>query len=236
MNIPMIKVPKFTMTLPVSGDVIEFRPFVVKEEKILILANETDDINESLRAVADVIEQCTFDRMKIENYCLADMQYAFLEIRGKSIGTELSLMMVCGECGAKHPKTFFHKDFQVVKQNVDKVINIDGEIKVELQYPGLQHYAMMFDKDTEESTFESVYNMIVSCIVKIYDNEEVFINDTTKHNQVRDFVDNLTPEQFEKFEQFFLAMPIMIKREEFTCSECNAPNVLIVDTLKSFFS
>ena len=78
--------------------------------------------------------------------------------------------------------------------------------------------------------------MIVSCIVKIYDNEEVFVNDVTKHNQVRDFVDNLTPEQFEKFEQFFLAMPIMVKREEFICSECSAPNVLVVDTLKSFFS
>ena len=235
MNIPMIKVPKFTMTLPVSGDVIEFRPFVVKEEKILILANETDDVNESLRAVADVIEQCTFGKMKIENYCLADMQYAFLEIRGKSIGTELSLMMVCGECGARHPKTFLHSDFQVVKQNVDRVINIDGEIKVELQYPGLQHYAMMFN-DANDNTFDSVYNMVVSCIIKIYDNEEVFINEPNKHQQVRDFIDNLTPEQFEKFEQFFLAMPIMVKREEFTCSECSAPNVLVVDTLKSFFS
>lgn len=236
MNIPMIKVPKFTMTLPISGDVIEFRPFVVKEEKILILANDTDDIKESLRAVADVIEQCTFGKMKIEHYCLADMQYAFLEIRGKSIGTELSLMMVCGECGAKHPKTFFHEDFEVVKQNVDKIINIGDDIKVELTYPGLQHYAMLFSTEEDENTFETVYNMVVSCITKIYDSEEVFVNDPSKHEQVREFVDQLTPEQFEKFEQFFLAMPIMIKREEFTCSECSASNVLVVDTLKSFFS
>lgn len=223
------------MTLPVSGDVMEFRPFVVKEEKLLILANESEETGDVIRAISDIVESCTFEKMKLEKYCLADMQYAFLQIRSKSIGSELALMMVCGECGAKHPKTFLTDDFQVVKTKTDNIINIDGGIHVELKYPGLEHYAMMFDENEKMNTFDSVYNMVVSCIVKIYNDEEVFTNDPSRYDEVREFVDSLTPEQFEKFEKFFLSMPMLIKREEFVCTECRAPNVLMVDSIKSFF-
>ena len=89
MNIPVVKVPTFTMTLPVSGETIDFRPFLVKEEKLLLLAKETETIGASIGAIIDVVENCTFDKMKVDDYCLADVQYAFLQIRGKSIGEEI---------------------------------------------------------------------------------------------------------------------------------------------------
>lgn len=233
MNIPMVKVPTFTMTLPVSGESIDYRPFVVKEEKMLILANEENNINDIVRAISDVVYHCTFEKMKLENYCLADMQYAFLQIRSKSIGTELSLMLVCGECGGKHPKVFVTEDFQVVDNKGNNKVVLDNEITVELKYPGLKHYAQMFSEN--QTTFDSVYEMITECIVKIYSDEEMFINEPSRHNEVREFVDNLTPEQFEKFEAFFLEMPMLIKREEFVCTVCGTNNALLVDSLKSFF-
>ena len=232
MNIPVVKVPTFTMTLPVSGETIDFRPFLVKEEKLLLLAKETETIGASIGAIVDIVENCTFDKLKVDDYCLADVQYAFLQIRGKSVGEEIDLYLICGICGHKHLSNISIADFTLsTTTKTNKILEIDNAVKVELSYPKIQHYISLFDTPGDDA----VYDVIVECIKKIYTDDEMFVNTKETYGEVRTFIDNLTPDQFEKFEQFFIHMPILRKKIEFTCDSCEKPNTLIIDSITNFF-
>lgn len=231
MNIPMIKVPTFTMTLPVSKEKIEYRPFLVKEEKLLILANESEDYESAIRAIGDVVRDCTFGKILLDDYSLADVQYAFLQIRGKSIGEEFSFYAICGGCKHKHVTTFHVDEFQLKHDVHDHKISLGSGVTLELKYPGLQHYGMLFDDETQEKVFE----VIADCVVKIYTEEEVFLNTKDTRKEILEFIDNLTPVQFEKIENFFLDMPILYRRVDFTCEGCNQVNNLVIDSITSFF-
>lgn len=231
MNIPIVKVPKFSMTLPVSKAVIEFRPFLVKEEKILLLAKESENAEDSVRGIVDVVQACTFDEMTPQQYCLADMQYAFLQIRGKSIGEDIELLLICGNCDAKHPYTMSVKDFDIENADeMNKVITLDG-VKVEMKYPDIFHYGRLMEDDSNET----IYQVLVECIEKIYTEDEMFMNSPERYPEVRDFIDNLTTENFQKFEKFFLKMPMLMKKIDFTCRGCQTNNTLRVDSIRNFF-
>lgn len=228
----MVKVPKFSMTLPVSKEEMEYRPFLVKEEKLLVLANEASDVETALRAIGDVVENCTFGKVQLEKYCLADMQYAFLQIRGKSIGSDINFYLICGECGHRHLTSVAVDEFETkMPKKLETVFSLDGDIRVEMKYPNLSHYTKLFDDPSETAVFD----VVSECIVKIFNEEEVFENSKETRKEVREFLDNLTPEQFEKFEEFFVNMPVLYKELKFTCSSCSKDNMLIVDSIQNFF-
>jgi hypothetical protein len=231
MNIPMIKIPKFTTTLPYSGVKVEFRPFLVKEEKILLLANESDRTEDAVQALKDIIESCTFGKVQINDYCLADMQWLFLQIRGKSIGEEIDVYLICGKCEAKQLYTMNVSDFETVVTPSNNVISIDGSTTVELKYPTLEHYAALYESDSEET----IYQIVANCITKIYNEDEMFVNEGESQQELLEFIDNLTPEQFSPFEQFFKNMPVLHKKVEFTCRKCETGNSLVVDGINHFF-
>lgn len=232
MAIPMVKVPKFTTTLPVTGEKVEFRPFLVKEEKLLLLASESSDADSAVNAMADIVENCTYGKIKVSEYSLADTQWLFLQIRGKSIGEEVNVYLLCGECGAKHLKTISLTDFEVTfPENSQKLIDIDGSVKVELKYPTIYHYNYLFENKDENA----VYQVVADCIKKIYSEDEVFVNDGNSDAELREFVENLTAEQFEKFEQFFVNMPVMLKETNFVCTKCEKPNKLEINSIEHFF-
>jgi hypothetical protein len=234
MNIPSVKVPKFTTTLPVSGEKIEFRPFLVKEEKLLLLASESTDTESAVNAISDIVDSCTSGKVHCSNYCLADMQWLFLQIRGKSIGEEVSVYLLCGECEAKHLKNMSLNDFEVTlpASSNSTRINIDGVVQVELKYPTIFHYNYLFENKSDQD----VYRVIADCIVKIYNEDEVFINEGNSDKELLEFVENLTSEQFEKFEKFFIDMPVLTKVENFTCTKCGISNKFQVNSIQHFFA
>lgn len=232
MKIPMVKVPTFTTTLPVSGDKVEFRPFLVKEEKLLLLANDSEDNEDVINAIQDLVQGCTFEKLNLNKYCLADIQWLFLQIRSKSIGKDIDMYMICGECDHKQLKTLDVTDFHTKStQKIDHVIAIDDTVKVELRYPSLKHYVDLFEEQDENK----IYDVVIDCIDKIYSDDEVFVNIGETNQELREFVDNLTAEQFEPFEQFFLNMPTLVKEVEFQCVKCGKDNNVIVDSLRNFF-
>lgn len=232
MTIPMVKVPRYTTTLPVSGEKIEFRPFVVKEEKLLLMASESTDTESAVNAISDIVESCTFGKVKSSEYCLADVQWMFLQIRCKSIGEEINLYLICGKCEHKHLKTISINDFEVRMTEKDKkIINVDETVRVELKYPTIQHYNHLFENKDEDA----VYDVIADCVVKIYNEDELFVNDGNSHKELREFIDNLTATQFEPFEEFFETMPVLFKQIDFTCVKCETNNTMIVNSVQHFF-
>lgn len=231
MNIPMVKVPKFTTTLPFTGEKVEFRPFLVKEEKILLLASESNKTEDAVVALKDIIEACTFGKVDISKHSLADMQWLFLQIRGKSVGEEMDLYLICGGCDSKQPYVMNVADFETVIPTQKNVLTLDSSTKVELRYPTLEHYAALFETDTEQT----LYSVVADCIVKVYNEDEMFVNDGNSHNELLEFIDNLTPEQFAPFEAFFKNMPVLRKEVNFKCKKCEEQNKVIIDGINHFF-
>jgi len=231
MSIPMVKVPKFTTTLPVSGEKIEFRPFLVKEEKILLLASESNKTEDAVVALKDIIEACTFGKVDISKYGLADMQWLFLQIRGKSVGEEMDLYLICGGCEAKQPYVMNVSDFETVVPPLKNIITLDSSTKVELRYPTLEHYAALFETNSEQT----LYSVVADCIVKVYNEDEMFVNDGNSHDELLEFIDNLTPEQFAPFEGFYKNMPVLRKDITFTCKKCEQENRIVLDGINHFF-
>ena len=231
MTIPLVKVPKFTATLPVSEKSFNFRPFLVKEEKILLLANESNDAKTIIKTIGDIVEECTFGEVTVENHCLADLQYAYLQIRGKSIGEDFSFYKVCGDCGHKHLENLNIDDFDVSGEKRETLIVLEDGTKIQLKYPNLNHYSILFDEDNDDKIFD----VIAECIVKVYNDEEVFEATSENKKDILEFIENLTSSQFKNFESFFSKMPVLYKKIDFVCENCNAENSLLVDSVTNFF-
>ena len=228
--IPQVKVPTFSMTLPVSKEKVDFRPFLVKEEKILLLVKDSKDPKDVARAIGDVVSSCTFDKMSIHKYCLADVQYAFIQIRGKSIGEELELDLKCGGCDGGNSFILSVNDFDVLNKDVNNNINM-GDITIRMKSPTIEHYTTLLLNDD----METIFSVICGCIEKIYSDEEVFINEPGFESQIQEFLDNLPSEEFDKIKQYFSTMPMLHKKIEFTCKHCKTNNEFLIDGLSNFF-
>lgn len=232
MNIPMVKVPTYTMTLPYSKKEVKFRPYVVKEEKILIMARESDDNNSMLQAVGDIVRECTFGAIDIEKDPMFDIQYAFLQIRGKSIGEKFDFNCTCGECSVTIPVSVDVSEFvlSVTPGHTNKV-ELDENFKVILKYPTIKSFIKLYFDNDENA----IYEVVADCIETIYTNDEVYQNDGTDKKMFFDFLENLTVQQFEKLEKFFITMPIIQKDITFDCPKCSAKNRTLINGISNFF-
>ena len=233
MSIPMIKVPSYIMKLPYSQQEVKYRPYVVREEKLLIMANESEDVTIVMDAVGDVIKACTFDAIDIKTAPLFDVQYAFLQIRGKSIGEMLEFNCICGECEARMPVSIAVTEFKIkTTPGHTNKIQLDDNFHVTMKYPTFQHFTKLY---VDENSDQNVYEVLAECIESIYTDDEVFTNTGNNHQDFRDFVENLTVPQFEKLENFFVTMPILVKVIEYDCVECNRKNIITIDGITNFF-
>ena len=232
MNIPMIKVPTFKMTLPFTQKVINFRPYVVKEEKLLIMAMESDSIDSAITVVGDLVKSCTFGMLDVEKDPMFDVQYAFLQIRGKSQGESIDIIATCTKCKNNNTLSINVEDFklQTTPAHSNK-ITLDENYHVTMKYPTFNDFADLYNEDKSEL----IYEVVARCIDSVYNDEEVFKNDGDSFSEFRTFVDNLTPEQFEKFENFFVTMPILQYASDYTCKGCGTNNYILIDGVSNFF-
>lgn len=233
MSIPMIKVPSYVMKLPFTHKEVKYRPYVVREEKLLIIANESDDIKIVMDTLGDIIKSCTFNELDIDTAPLFDVQHAFLQIRGKSIGENIEFNCICGECEARLPVNITVNDFSL-KQTPghSNKIQLDDNFHVIMKYPAFNHFVKLYVDDENEN---DVNGVIAECIESIYTKDEVFTRETTTVAEFREFIENLTLPQFEKLENFFVTMPILEKIIEYECKECNKQNKVSIDGITNFF-
>jgi len=228
--IPQVKVPTFSMTLPVSKEKVDFRPFLVKEEKIMLLAKDSNDPTDVARVISDVVESCTFGKMLATKYCLADLQYAFLHIRGKSIGEQIELILMCGNCKTKTDYQLSVDDFEVSNLEVKNLIEMDG-ITIQMTPPTINHYIRMHMVDD----VDEIFSVMASCIDKIYSDEEMFQNTPEQQNDLIDFLNTLPSVEFNKIQEYFKNVPLLYKEMKFVCKQCEMLNNVRVDSLNNFF-
>lgn len=230
--LPQVNLPYYDLTLPSNGKTIKFRPFIMKEEKVLLMALEDGKELTMLNAIHDVVSDCTNGTLDTNISPLFDVQYAFLQIRSKSVGETVDFVVRCGECDSKQPMVV-----DIAKIEVERIeghtnkIQLTDSLGVIMKYPTIKHLDIL----TNYKKTEDVYTVIADCIDQIFDKEEVYSTATETQANILTWIDNLPVTQFNKIQEFFRTMPVLRYVKPFKCGKCQKDNVLTLEGIESFF-
>jgi hypothetical protein len=227
--------PKSQVTLPISGIKVEYRPFIVKEEKVLLMAAESKDEKTMYNAIKNIVQACTDGKLDITKLPTADVEFMFLQLRSDSIGETVKPHIKCSECETPNQVEVKLKEIKPESQEQkDKKVHLVGDIYVIMKHPTLADIQKV-DSKTDEQMERALY-MIVKCIDKVISGETIFNTEEIDVEEVKTFVENLTQPQFAKLLEFVQGMPTMQKRVEFACKKCGHQNDIVLRVLASFFS
>ena len=238
MALPIVKTPKYEMVIPSTGKPVEYRPYLVKEEKILVMAMESKDTTSMIRAIRDVIESCTFGQLNSNNLTMFDLEYLFLKLRTVSVGANTSLKIKCDHCEDYHNLELDLDSVKVQGEIVkDYKVELTDKIGVMLKYPTVKGSLMTskLSDDGEDDNYNVVINTIISCIDVIYDENDMHYSKDSTTTELQDFIESLNQEQFKKLNEFFTDMPALKHTVDFTCAGCGQENEKIISGLQSFF-
>lgn len=226
------QVPSYTMTLPVSGIVAKYRPFLVKEEKVLLVAAQSGDMNQIVDAMRNIISACTNGLLDTKKLCTADSEYAFLQIRMKSVGEEVKPQITCSKCNNKTSIKINLQEVKVKKvekEAVDSTVKITDNISLVLRYPS------MHDVDYSKTEIDAIFGVAKDCIESVIFNDTVHSHDDIDPKELSDFVDNLLPEQFEQIMKFVKTTPELHYAFKYICPSCKEKVETEVKSVSDFF-
>ena len=239
MPLPKIATPVYELELPSTGQTIEYRPFLVKEEKVLVIALESEDTKQITTAIKNVIKNCIKTKdIKVENLPTFDIEYLFLNIRGKSVGEEIEVNVTCPDDGVTQVPIKINLDDIQVQKNEDHTnrIKVDDSIMMEMKYPSLDQFIKNnFDFD-EKNAMDQSFDLIASCVDKIYSEEEVWAAADCTKKEIKDFLEQMNSTQFKEIETFFETMPKLSHTVKFKNPNTKKENEVLLEGLASFFA
>ena len=236
MALPVLNNPNYEMELPSTGEKIEYRPFLVKEQKILMMAMESKDTSSQSKAVVDIIKNCTFGKLddKIETLPTFDIEYMFLQIRQKSVGETVDITVTCPDDGeTKVPVTVNLEDINVIKtEGHTNVIMITDKIGMSMKYPTMKQI-MSYDLNKLDS-MEGTFGIIQDCLENIFDDEQVY--DDMSKKELSEFIEQMTTDQFQKVTEFFTTMPKLKHTVKVTNPNTGVENEIVLEGMQSFLA
>jgi len=238
MPLPKIATPSYELELPSSGKTIKYRPFLVKEEKVLVIAMESEDTKQITNAIKAVLKSCVQTKgIKIETLPTFDIEYLFLNIRGKSVGEELEVNIICPDDGETSiPVMIALEDIQVDKSDDHSPqIKLDSKLMMEMKYPSLDEFIKNNFDFNEENQMDQSFQLIASCIDKIYSDEEVWATADCTKKEVNEFLESMNSSQFKLIEKFFETMPKLQHTIEVTNPKTKVKSEVVLEGLASFF-
>ena len=238
MPLPTISTPTYELTLPSSNRKIKYRPFLVKEEKILILAMESQDTKQSARSVKDVNSKCILTKgIKVEKLSTFDIEYLFLNIRGKSVGEKIEVMVTCPDDGKTQVPMSI--DIDSIKIERDKNhstdIVLDDTYTLRMKYPSLNEFIKNNFGAVENMGVDDTFDLIASCIDQVYTEEESWTSDECTKKELSDFVESLNSSQFKLVENFFVTMPKLSHTIKVKNPNTKVESDVTIEGLQSFF-
>ena len=217
MPLPKIEVPKYELTMPSSGEPVKYRPFLVKEEKILLLAMESEDEGEMIDAIQNIIKNCLYNEVDVAAMPMFDMEFIFLQLRAKSKGEEIDLNFECEKCKNSIPLKINLNDVKVQRQeNHTNKINLTDDVGVMLKYPSISLQKIIASSDISE--VETVFKTIISCVDYIWDKETVYSSKDHTPEELTDFIESLPDNSFTKLQQFFDTLPVLKHDVKIKCN------------------
>ena len=239
MPLPKISTPIYELELPSSGQTVKYRPFLVKEEKVLVIALESEDNKQITNAIKAVLKSCIQTRgVKVEHLPTFDIEYLFLNIRGKSVGEELEVNVICPDDEETQVKTTINlDDIQIEKdEKHTKQIKLDDTLMMEMKYPSLEQFIKNnFDFD-EKNQMDQSFELIATCIDKIYNEDEVWATADCTKKEVNDFLESMNSSQFKEIETFFETMPKLSHTIKVTNPKTKVESDVVLEGLASFFA
>ena len=240
MPLTKISTPTYSMVLPSTEKEINYRPFLVKEEKLLVLALESEDTKQITNAIKAVIKACVLTKgIKVEALPTFDIEYLFLNIRGKSVGEDLEVNIICPDDDKTQvPVTIDLDDIQVQKtEGHTNKIKLDGNIMIEMKYPSLNEFIKSnFDMEEGKNQMDQSFELIAQCIDKIYTEEEVWSTSDCTKKEMSEFLESMNSAQFKEIESFFTTMPKLSHTVKVTNPETKVESEVVLEGLASFFA
>ena len=238
MPLPKIATPTYELELPSTQKPIHYRPFLVKEEKLLVLALESEDIKDITTAIKNVIKACIKTRgIKVENLPTFDIEYLFLNIRGKSVGEDIEVNLICPDDNKTQvPVTISIDDVQIKRtEGHTNKIKLDSSLMMEMKYPSLAEFIKNNFDFNEENVMDQSFDLIASCIDKIYNEEEVWVAADCTKKEISTFLESMNTTQFKEIEKFFETMPKLSHTVKLTNPNTKVESEVVMEGLSSFF-
>lgn len=239
MPLPKIATPSYELEIPSTKKIVKYRPFLVKEEKILIIAMESEDPKQITDAVKNVISNCILTKgIKVDQLATFDIEYLFLNIRGKSVGESVDVLITCPDDGQTQvPMSINLDDIQVdFKEDHSRDIKLDDTLTLRMKYPSLQEFIKNNFTDENKISVEDTFDMICSCIEQIYSEEESWSSVDVTKKELKEFLDQLTSKQFKEVEKFFETMPKLSHTLKIKNPNTQVESEVVLEGLTSFFA
>jgi len=238
MPLPKIATPTYELVIPSTKKKIKYRPFLVKEEKVLIIAMESEDTTQIANAVKDVIKNCILTRgIKVEELSTFDIEYLFLNIRGKSVGEEVEVLVTCPDDGiTKVPMNIVLDDIEIqYDENHSPDIKLDENLTLRMKYPSMDQFVKN-NFAIDDVNVEETFDIITSCIEQVYNEEESWSSTDCTKKELRDFLDSLSSKQFKEIEKFFATMPKLSHTIQVKNPNTDVESEIVLEGLASFFA
>ena len=234
MALPKLKTPTYELELPSTGEKVKYRPFLVKEQKHLMLAMESEKSAELRDALASLVSSCTFEKIDPYDVPMFDIEFMFLRFRGKSVGEKVKLNVLCPDDEKTRVEVEVNLEDVGVQLDADHTnkIEISKKIKIIMKYPDLND---MVEMENEKEAVSATFNMIKRCVHEIHDGETVYPKVDMSDTELAEFLDNLTTEPFEKIQNFFTTMPKIIHVLKVTNPKTKKKGEVIIEGIESFF-
>ena len=248
MGLPTIAVPEYTLTIPSSGKEVKYRPFLVKEEKILLLAMEADKAEDIITATKQIIKNCVYADLNLDEMPTFDIEYIFLQLRAKAKGEILDLKYKCPKCKLEISLDINIDDIKIVHQKEHtKDIKLNEDLGVIMKYPNMLLQTKIAQTEDDKPEIEALFDTITACIDYIYDKETTYPSKDHTHEEMITFLESLTDNQFQKISKFFETAPVLKHNVELHCKhkvkgkgkekkECGYKEQLKLEGLNSFFA
>ena len=233
MALPKLNTPTYELELPSTAEKIKYRPFLVKEQKVLMMAQDSGEDQQIAEAMGNLVSSCTFGKVDAETSPMFDLEYVFLKVRGKSVGETVQLSLICPDDGKTTvPVNLKLDDIEVqMLDNHTNEINISESVKVVFRYPLLNDMKSM-DKDSTD--IQKVFHFLVNCMHEIHYDDDVYRRIDLKDKEIEDFIDQFTGEQFELITNFFNSMPKLRHTVEVTNPKTKVKSEVVLEGLESF--
>lgn len=240
MALPMMNTPTYNLVIPSTKKSIRYRPFLVKEEKSLLIAQQSEDLNVMVDTLKSVITSCVIDKIDAESLASFDIEFLFTQIRAKSVGETIDLLFPCDmdheedNEKARVKITIDLTQLQVeVPQDHTNKIDLFGDVGIVMKYPSINIMKKL--EGLEENDIDKIFSIIAESIEYIYQGDEIFHAKEQKPEELLQFLNNLTSDQFVKVQQFFSTMPRIKKEVQYTCPVCSRAHTKVLEGMQSFF-
>ena len=239
MPLPKIATPTYELELPSTGESIQFRPFLVKEEKVLVLALESEDTKQITTAIKAVIKSCVQTKgIKVEALPTFDIEFLFLNIRGKSVGENIEVNIICPDDETTEVPVNIDLDEIRVQKNDEhtRQIKIDDTLMMEMKYPSLDQFIKNNFDFEDKNAMDQSFDLITSCVDKIYSEDDVWAADDCSKKELKDFLEQMNSSQFKGIETFFETMPKLSHKIKVTNPNTKVESEVVLEGLASFFA